>query len=102
MPVSLADAISQVKYASRHNVPFLATGGGHGYSWSLGTLQNGIHVDLDNFQTIEIDEGANTMTIGGAVRIGNATRDLHAVGKEFRKFHPVQVLISRVTRRLRS
>jgi hypothetical protein len=66
-------------------VPFLATGGGHGYTWSLGQLQNAIEVDLGNFQTIEIDTAANTMTIGGAVRIANVTHDLHAVGKEFRK-----------------
>ena len=66
-------------------MPFLATGGGHGYTWSLGRLKNGIHVDLSNFQTIEIDQAANTMTVGGAVQIGNVTHDLHAVGKEFSK-----------------
>ena len=40
---------------------------------------------MGNFQTIEIDAAANTMTIGAAVRIGNVTHDLHAVGKEFRR-----------------
>jgi len=66
-------------------VPFLATGGGHGYTWTLGELENAIQLDLGHFQTIDIDADANTMTIGGAVRIGNVTEQLHAVGKEFRR-----------------
>ena len=74
-------------------MPFLATGGGHGYTWSLGQLQNAIQIDLGNFQTVEIDTAANTMTVGGAVRIGNVTHDLLAVGKEFRKSSPLLFLI---------
>jgi len=66
-------------------VSFLATGGGHGYTWSLGRLQNGIQLDLSNFQTIDVDTAANTMTIGGGVRTENVTQDLAAMGKEFRR-----------------
>ncbi|KAL2130835.1 hypothetical protein VTI74DRAFT_5878 [Chaetomium olivicolor] len=38
---------------------------------------------MGNFQSINVDKAANTMTIGGAVRIGNVPHDLHALGKEF-------------------
>ncbi|KAI1867719.1 uncharacterized protein JN550_006860 [Neoarthrinium moseri] len=82
-PKLVTDVQKLIKYASRQKVPFLATGGGHGYTWSLGQLQNAIQLDLGNFQTIEVDAAGNTMKVGGAVRIGNVTQELHALGKEF-------------------
>ena len=57
---------------------FLATGGGHGYTWSLNRLQGGIDLDLGNFDTISIDGAADTMTIGGSARSDNVTRALQA------------------------
>ncbi|KAK4244339.1 hypothetical protein C7999DRAFT_17393 [Corynascus novoguineensis] len=82
-PKKVSDVQKVIRYASKNKVPFLATGGGHGYTWTLGELENAIQLDLGHFQTIDINTDANTMTIGGAVRIGNVTEQLHAVGKEF-------------------
>ena len=74
------------RYAYRHNISFLGTGGGHGYSATLGTVRNGIEIDLGHFNTVSIDADASTMTIGGSVRFGNVTgRPLYDAGKEFRK-----------------
>lgn len=47
-------------------------------------MQGGINLDLGNFQSIEIDAAANTMTVGGAARFKDITPKLQALGKEFR------------------
>ena len=76
--------VAQVQFAHDYHVPFLATGGGHGYTWSLKKIQNGIQLDLGNFKKIEINTEENTMTVGGAVRLGDVTEALQAVNREFR------------------
>ncbi|KAK4151598.1 hypothetical protein C8A00DRAFT_35746 [Chaetomidium leptoderma] len=81
-PTSIADVQHVVRYALQNNVSLLATGGGHGYTWSLNKLHGAIDLDLSNFNTIAIDNAANTMTIGGSVRSDNVTRALYAAGKE--------------------
>ncbi|KAI0200233.1 hypothetical protein F4808DRAFT_461098 [Astrocystis sublimbata] len=40
------DVIKSVKLATSHNIPFLATGGRHGYTTTLATLTNGLAIDL--------------------------------------------------------
>ena len=75
----------QVNYVRSHQVPFLATGGGHGYSVTLSGLQNGIDLDLGNFNSVSIDSSNNLMTIGGSVRFQNMTGPLQAALKEIRR-----------------
>ena len=41
----------------------MATGGGHGYTTTLGGLKNALNVDLSNFKKVEVDASANTMVI---------------------------------------
>lgn len=77
--------VLQVLLCSQYNIPFLATGGGHGYSTSFGKLQNGLELDLGGFKEINIDIAASTMTVGGAVTFGDIYEPLYAVGKEIRK-----------------
>lgn len=77
--------VAQVQYATLQNVSFLATGGGHGYSWSLDRLKQAIDIDMGNFHGVQIDSAANTVTLGGSVRIGEVTPQLQAAGKELRK-----------------
>ena len=74
----------QIEYAFLHNISFLGTGGGHGYSVTLDTVQSGIEIDLGHFDSVSIDQIANTMTVGGAVRFANITGRLYDAGKEFR------------------
>lgn len=74
-----------MRFARKYNIPFLATGGGHGYTWSLSKIQNGIQLDLGNFKKIEVDTKENTMTVGGAVVLGDVTAALEAVNREFSK-----------------
>lgn len=68
-------------YSASHNIPFLATGGGHGYSGSLGALQNGLELDLGNFNSVEVDPERNLLTIGGAVRFRDVEQKVYEAGK---------------------
>ena len=67
-------------------MPFLATRSRHGYSGTLGKLQNGIHVDLRKFDKVEVDAEANRLTIGGGVLFEDIFDPLYNAGKELRLF----------------
>ena len=75
----------QIKLCGENNIPFLATGGGHGYSTSFGKLQNGLELDLGGFRNITVDKAASTLTVGGAVTFGDVYEPLYNAGKEIRK-----------------
>jgi FAD/FMN-containing dehydrogenase len=66
-------------------VPFLATGAGHGYSGSLGALQNGIELDLGNFNRVSVDATNDLMTLGGSVKFSDLMDPLYSAGKAIRK-----------------
>ncbi|RYP57382.1 hypothetical protein DL769_009519 [Monosporascus sp. CRB-8-3] len=76
--------VVQLMYAVGRNISFLTTGGGHGYSSSLGRLEDGINVDLGMFSTVQVDSDARTMTVGGAVRADQVATALQAAGMEIR------------------
>ncbi|KAI5917887.1 FAD-binding domain-containing protein [Camillea tinctor] len=81
-PALVGDVQKVVIYAVERNISFLATGGGHGYSTSLGRFKGGIDMDLGKFNSIQVDSLAKTMTIGGAVRANEVATALQAVGME--------------------
>ncbi|KAI1465641.1 FAD-binding domain-containing protein [Daldinia caldariorum] len=68
-PATEADVIQAVKLATSNGIPFLATGGRHGYTTTLGALNNGLAIDLGQFDTIRVDQHRGTLTIGGAVTL---------------------------------
>lgn len=72
----------QIKLAVSNNIPFLATSGRHGYSSRLGQLQNGLQIDLSNLNKIEVDAGADTVTVGPGVQFKDILEPLYAAGKE--------------------
>ncbi|KAL9025463.1 MAG: hypothetical protein Q9196_005720 [Gyalolechia fulgens] len=85
-PATEEDVAKIITYAVNSSIPFLSTGGGHGFAISLGQLNDGIEIDLSNFNNVSIDVKANTLTIGGAVRIrdvlgplGQAHKELHSL-----------------------
>ena len=90
-PLPFDRIILQVKYAFKHNVPFLASGGGHGYSTSFGALQNGLKIDLGLFNGVTIDTDQGTMTIGGSTKFSQVVGPLFKAGKEIRKDSPHSV-----------
>lgn len=69
-----------MKLAVQHNIPFLATGRRHGYTTTLGELQEGLAIDLSQLNSFEADTEANTITVGGASGAGEFQDELYAAG----------------------
>lgn len=74
-----------MKYITDHKLPLLTQGGGHGWSKTLGSIQNGILLNMEKFTQIIYDAREKTMTIGGAVKTGALLNATDAVGREVRK-----------------
>lgn len=78
----------KVKLASAHKVPFLATGGRHGYTATFKVLQNGLELDLSLFKNVRVDSHANTLTVGGGVTFAEILDPVFKAGREIRKLSP--------------
>lgn len=66
-------------------MPFLATGGRHGYSTTLGDMQGGLAIDLTEMNSVSVDESAATLTIGPGVRFRDIFDPVYNAGFEIRK-----------------
>lgn len=71
-----------MKFASEFNIPFLAANGGHGAISTVGRMQSGIEIWMNQLQTVEIAEDGQTATIGGGALSTNVTQALWAAGKQ--------------------
>jgi FAD/FMN-containing dehydrogenase len=80
-PQTETDLTQGLKILTTNNVPFLAQGGGHGYSPTLGSIQNAVLINLKNFDKIQVGKDG-ILTIGGAARFGDMYTALHAKGRE--------------------
>ncbi|KAL4930344.1 FAD-binding oxidoreductase [Aspergillus undulatus] len=74
------DVVAAVKIATANYIPFLATGGRHGYGKSLGELQDGLAIDLGGLKKLDIDASAGTITVGPGVTIGDIFDPLYETG----------------------
>ena len=75
----------QVKVATANNISFMATGGGHGYTTTYQAMKDGISIQMSTFNSVSVNAGNNTMTIGGGVRFRDTFDPLYNAGKEIRK-----------------
>ncbi|KAG9191296.1 hypothetical protein G6011_09384 [Alternaria panax] len=80
-PATAGDLQKILQYASKNKVSLLATGGGHGYTTSLGGIKNALNVDLSQFRKVEVDASTNTMVIGAATTFADMYEPLYAAGK---------------------
>lgn len=76
----------KVKIATAYSIPFLTTGGGHGYGTTYAALDNGLELDLGYFKSVEVDAKSNQLIIGGSVTTEDIILPLFKAGKEFREF----------------
>lgn len=81
-PATKEDVAKIIGYAANSSIPFLSTGGGHGFATTLGRLTHGIEIDLSNFDSVDIDIKGNTLTIGGSVRFRDVLGPLGQAHKE--------------------
>ena len=79
--------IVQVKYATSNNIPFLAQGGGHGYSTTLKIITNAIMINMQNFD-YAIADTPLTMRVGGGTHYGTLIQALYNAGAELRLSFP--------------
>ncbi|KLU89215.1 hypothetical protein MAPG_08189 [Magnaporthiopsis poae ATCC 64411] len=79
-PATEKDVESAVKLATKFKIPFLATGGRHGYVTTLGRLQNGLAIDLSLLNKFSIDRKAATLTVGPGVRFSQIFGPLYEAG----------------------
>ena len=85
-PPIVADS-KQVRFATRCNIPFLASSGQHGFDTELAELQNGMEIDLSAFRNVSVDAEKNTLTVGGGVRFMDVFDPVFNAGKEISTFH---------------
>ncbi|KAI5854497.1 hypothetical protein GGS23DRAFT_608303 [Durotheca rogersii] len=74
--------VLRVKLATSRNIPFLASGGRHGYTTTLGDLQNGLAIDLSQLKRLELNTTAQTITVGAGITIGEVFDPLYEAGFE--------------------
>ncbi|KAF5602432.1 uncharacterized protein FSUBG_7739 [Fusarium subglutinans] len=79
-PGTEGDVAKIIKLATMHNIPFLATGARHGYTTTLGKLQNGLAIDLSHFKEFQLDADAKTLTVGPGVTVGEIFDPLFNAG----------------------
>ncbi|KAG8416249.1 hypothetical protein J3458_006845 [Metarhizium acridum] len=76
------DVSETVKYANKKNLPFLAYNSAHGAITTLGTMQSGVEIYLDQLNTIEVALDGQTATIGGGALSKHVTDTLWDAGKQ--------------------
>lgn len=81
----ITEISAKIRYASNNSIPFLGTGGGHGYTTTTSALKDRINIDLGNFKQVSVDPTASTVTIGGAVTFGEVLDPVYKAGKEIRE-----------------
>ncbi|KAH8799826.1 hypothetical protein F5884DRAFT_848014 [Xylogone sp. PMI_703] len=82
-PATEEDIQNIIKIASTHKIPFLATGGGHSATVSVGAIHDGVNIDLSKFDSVHFDAENDLLTVGAAVRFEQITDLLYHAGKQF-------------------
>ncbi|KAF3766676.1 FAD-binding domain-containing protein [Cryphonectria parasitica EP155] len=85
-PATEADVAQVVQLARQNNLPFLATGGRHGFTTTLEALDQGLEIDLSQLDTVEVDDTNATLTIGAGVIVNDILDPIYDAGFEMRKF----------------
>src|SRR5262249_4622897 len=58
------DVAKVIAFAGANNLPLAVRGGGHNGA-GLGTIDDGVVLDLSGLKSIEVDPGAQTVRVGG-------------------------------------
>ncbi|KAI3390594.1 hypothetical protein diail_9111 [Diaporthe ilicicola] len=76
------DVRNTIRYANAFNRPFLAITGGHGETWDLGNVRNGIGISTRGMVYVHISDDGRSATIGGGTQSGEVIGALWARGKQ--------------------
>ncbi|KAJ5150455.1 uncharacterized protein N7500_010644 [Penicillium coprophilum] len=79
-PATEKDVARAVRIARSIDFPFLATGGRHSTSVTVEDLQNGLAIDLRALNSVEIDDKAGTLTVGGGTIFREMVDEVYEAG----------------------
>ncbi|KAL2286055.1 hypothetical protein FJTKL_07293 [Diaporthe vaccinii] len=71
-----------IRFANAFNRPFLAITGGHGETWDLGNVRNGIGISMRGLAYIHVADDGRSATIGGGTQSGEVIAALWSMGKQ--------------------
>lgn len=84
-PATEADVVKTVQLARKYDIPFLATGGRHGFSTTLHALDQGLEIDLSQLDSVEVDDINATVTVGAGVVVDDILNPIYDAGFEMRE-----------------
>ncbi|KAH6993264.1 hypothetical protein EDB82DRAFT_170307 [Fusarium venenatum] len=82
VPGTEQDVATTVKYANDKSLPFLAYNTAHGAITTLGRMDHGIEIYLNQLNTVEVAADGKTVTIGGGTQSKKVTDTLWAANKQ--------------------
>ncbi|CAI6336693.1 unnamed protein product [Periconia digitata] len=82
VPGTEKDVSEIVKYASEKNIPILAYNGHHGTLTTLGKMDRGIQINVNQLNSISIAQDSTTVTMGGGVNSKKLIDTLWDAGKQ--------------------
>src|SRR6266436_832454 len=77
--VNVADVITAVKFAGKHQLLVAVRGGGHNGA-GLGTCDDGLVIDLSRMKGIRVDPVARTVQVEGGCTWGDVDHATHVFG----------------------
>jgi FAD/FMN-containing dehydrogenase len=77
--VDVADVIATVAFARDHGVPLAVRGGGHS-GGGLGSVDDGVLLDLSGLSGVRVDTEARTVRVEGGATWGKVDHATHAFG----------------------
>jgi FAD/FMN-containing dehydrogenase len=89
MILTAISVANKIRYADAFNRPFLAITGGHGETWDLGNVKNGIGISMRGMAYVLISDDGRTATIGGGIQSGEVIAALWARGKQAGMIRPL-------------
>jgi FAD/FMN-containing dehydrogenase len=78
-PANAGDVISAVNFARTQQLPLAVRGGGHN-GGGLGTVDNGLVIDLSSMKSVRVDPSARTVRVEGGATWGDVDHATHAFG----------------------
>jgi FAD/FMN-containing dehydrogenase len=77
--VDIADVIASVRFASASGMELAVRGGGHN-GGGLGSVDDGLVVDLSLLRGVRVDPESRTVTVAGGTTLGEVDHALHPFG----------------------
>jgi FAD binding domain/Berberine and berberine like len=77
--VDVSDVVAAVNFGRKHDLPVAVRGGGHNGA-GLGSVDNGLVIDLSAMRGIRVDPGSNTVRVEAGCTSGDVDHATHAYG----------------------